>query len=406
MSNLEINNKDNFNAYAHTVNSTLFGGFTSKDLEIKTLEDWKYFFPEIIGQSTQMLNTLNTVCKIAKSNSAVLIYGESGTGKELIANAIHRLSLRADKRFVAINCSAIPESLLESELFGYEKGAFTGAVGKRSGLFEIADGGSVFLDEIGEMPSNLQAKLLRVLQEKKFIPIGGRALKSIDIRIIAATNIKLEEAISAGKFRLDLFYRLNVLPINIPPLRERKEDILLLLEHYLKHANIVHNVSNPCYFSDEVVEILYNYSWPGNVRELQNLVERLVLLSGGGQILVKHLPKEFISYNSDYNTQISDSVVSTKTYSNGANEGGFTTVVTDHENIRFSDDFSRFINQGISLTDYIENLENQIILYTLKKTNYNKNQAAKLLGINRTTLVEKIKKRKLLTHNTDPHSSS
>jgi len=234
------------------------GNRSARDLLFRdgplTGEHWRNSFPEIIGRSIPMMNVLETVSKVARSDSAVLIYGESGTGKELIAKALHRLSPRADKAFVAINCSAIPELLLESELFGYEKGAFTGADKRRAGKFEHASGGTIFLDEIGDMPAQLQAKLLRVLQEKRFTPIGSNESREADVRIIAATNVDLESAVKKQTFRLDLYYRLNVLPVQLPALRERSEDIPSLLEHFLEISNRAGG--GGCWFTPEAVDVL------------------------------------------------------------------------------------------------------------------------------------------------------
>jgi len=253
---------------------------------------WRQALSEIVGKSEAMEKVLATIGKVARSDAPVLIHGESGTGKELVARALHRLSQRAGRRFLAINCSAIPETLLESELFGYVKGAFTGADKGRKGYFEEAAGGTLFLDEIGEMPPRLQAKLLRVLQEKQFSPVGSNEVKYADVRVITATNVDLEDAVAHQRFRLDLFYRLNVLPILLPPLRDRKGDVRLLLDYFIEHSNQVHSLHNPCYMNPEVYQCLERYSWPGNVRELQNLVERLVVMSGGGMITLEALPSE------------------------------------------------------------------------------------------------------------------
>ena len=252
-------------------------------------------FPEIVGSSAGLRKVLDLVARIAPSDSGVLIQGESGTGKELIAAAVHRLSTRNKQRMLAINCSAIPENLLESELFGHEKGAFTGADRTRRGYFELATGSTVFLDEIGDMTTHLQSKLLRVLQEKKYIRLGGTETRTADARIIAATNINLEEAIQdEGKFRLDLYYRLNALPVHLPPLRERKEDIEELLLHFLKIYNRSCAPKTPCFFHPETIALLRDYAWPGNVRQLQNLVERLILTTGGGELRINNLPVEFL----------------------------------------------------------------------------------------------------------------
>ncbi|MEC4685449.1 MAG: sigma-54 dependent transcriptional regulator [Nitrospirota bacterium] len=246
-----------------------------------------YRLENIIGKSPRMQGLLNIIPKIAQSSSSVLITGESGSGKELVARAIHNISPRAEKAFVAINCASLPEGLLESELLGYMKGAFTGATHNKEGLFEIAHAGSIFLDEIGEMPFNIQAKILRVIETGTFRRLGGTNDITVDVRVIAATNKDLKKAIKAGEFREDLFYRLNVVPVHIPPLRERKEDIPLLAEHFLKkfgHGEIG--------ISPEAMRVMVNYSWPGNVRELENVIERTVLLTEHDIILPGDLPSE------------------------------------------------------------------------------------------------------------------
>jgi Nif-specific regulatory protein len=226
--------------------------------------------------------------KVAPSAATVLMTGESGTGKELVARAIHESSKRKNKPFIKVNCAAIPENLLESELFGHEKGAFTDAVMAKPGKFEIADKGTLFLDEIGELPLALQAKILRVLQEKLFERVGGNRTMKADVRILAATNVDLEEAAKNGLFRIDLFYRLNVVPIILPPLRERKEDIPLLLEYFLKASN--KRNEKKIRMSQEFLDFMIEYYWPGNVRELQNMVERLVILTDGNILRVNDLP--------------------------------------------------------------------------------------------------------------------
>jgi Nif-specific regulatory protein len=244
----------------------------------------------IIGQSRSMQEVFTTIEKVAPSRATALLLGESGTGKELVARAIHEASPRRDKNFVKINCAALPENLLESELFGHEKGAFTGAVTSRAGRFELADGGTIFLDEIGELPLSLQAKLLRILQEQQFERLGGTRTLKVDVRIIAATNINLGDAVACGTFRNDLYYRLNVLPFHLPPLRERKSDIPILLNHFLCASN-ERNDKN-VELSQEVLDFLMHYNWPGNVRELQNLIERLVILTDKGILSVSDLPPE------------------------------------------------------------------------------------------------------------------
>ena len=242
----------------------------------------------IIGQSKVMAEVFHLIDRVAPSGATALLLGESGTGKELVARAIHQASPRAGMPFVKVNCAALPENLLESELLGHEKGAFTGATAFKKGKFELAHGGTMFLDEIGELPVNLQAKLLRVLQEKQFERLGGTRTISVDVRIIAATNVNLEQAVDEGLFRADLFYRLNVVPIVLPPLRDRREDIPLLTDFFLRDSN--RRNKKRVRFSSEMVEFLKRYDWPGNVRELQNLVERLVIMSSGDQARVADLP--------------------------------------------------------------------------------------------------------------------
>ncbi|MBU1209026.1 MAG: sigma-54 dependent transcriptional regulator [Proteobacteria bacterium] len=262
-------------------------GQENRELKEQLREKFKVDF--IVSTSRQMGEALNLVGRVAQSQATVLILGESGTGKELIARAIHYSSLRADKPLVKVNCAALPENLLESELFGHEKGAFTGAVARRIGRFEQADRGSIFLDEIGDLSPSLQMKLLRVLQEKEFERLGSNQTIKSDVRVIAATNRNLEEAIQKGTFREDLYYRLNVVTISLPPLRERKEDIAPLVEHFLKKYNR-ENKKNATSLSKEVRDLLMNYHYPGNVRELENIMERAVVLCRGETLTVQDLP--------------------------------------------------------------------------------------------------------------------
>jgi Nif-specific regulatory protein len=247
----------------------------------------------IIGNSKAMHDVLTVVEKVAPTKATVLLLGESGTGKELVARAIHQASPRKEKSFIKINCAALPENLLESELFGHERGVFTGALSARKGRFELADGGTIFLDEIGEMDINIQAKFLRVLQEQKFERLGGTRTIEVDVRVIAATNRSLEQAVVNGNFRADLYYRLNVVPLKLPPLRNRPEDIPPLIEYFLGKSN-VRNHKN-VRISREVLQFLQGYPWPGNVRELQNLVERLVILSDGRYIKLFDIPSVMLA---------------------------------------------------------------------------------------------------------------
>jgi len=248
----------------------------------------KYSLPNIIGASDRMQEVFESVHRVSDSKATVILYGESGTGKELIAKAIHYMSPRSKWSFIKFNCASIPEGLLESELFGHEKGAFTGAINARKGRFELANGGTILLDEVGDLPINLQPKILRVLQEREFERVGGEKTIKVDIRLLAATSRNLEDLVSKGRFREDLFYRLNVVPIFMPPLRERKEDIPLLVEFFLKKYNEENN--KEVSFSPETLRILVDFNWPGNVRELENTIERLVVMSGSNNIRPSDLP--------------------------------------------------------------------------------------------------------------------
>ncbi len=313
---------------------------------------------KLIGQSPVMQNLYRIIRRVANTDSTVLITGESGTGKELIANAIHYQSNRRDMPFVPINCGAIPEELLESELFGHEKGAFTGAFKERRGRFELANKGTVFLDEIGEMSPKLQVKLLRFLQETKFQRVGGSKTIEVDVRILAATNKDLERAVTEGEFREDLFYRLNVIPIQVPPLREREGDVPLLIQFFLKQHCFKKDIPLKR-MARSAVESLQQYDWPGNVRELENVIERLVILSDNDEIQIHELPGRM---------QIKQQV--------------------EMKDIVLGDD-------GINLKETLDELENRLILDALQKSGGVKNKAAKLLGLNRTTLIEKMKKKQI-----------
>jgi len=248
----------------------------------------RYSLPNIIGSSDKMQSVFEAVHRVANSKATVLLYGESGTGKELIAKAIHYMSSRAKLPFVKFNCASIPEGLLESELFGHERGAFTGAINARKGRFELANGGTILLDEVGDLPVNLQPKILRVLQEREFERVGGERTIKVDVRLVAATGRNLEELVSKGKFREDLYYRLNVVPIFMPALRVRKEDIPILIEHFLKLFNEENNKNVSIY--PEALRILVDYNWPGNVRELENTIERIVVMSCRNTIKPSDLP--------------------------------------------------------------------------------------------------------------------
>lgn len=267
--------------------------------ENEGLRTSKHVTPDgIIGQSEALHDVLRLCERVAKSTATVLLLGETGTGKELTARHIHALSPRSAKPFIGINCAALSETLLESELFGHEKGAFTGAIAKKLGRFELADGGTLFLDEIGDISHATQVKLLRVLQEKEFVRVGGTATVGCDVRIVAATNRDLKAAIEDGGFREDLYYRLNVFPINLPPLRRRREDISMLVQSFVRASAKELGVSVPT-VSPEVTAMLTSHSWPGNIRELQNVVDRMVLMCDGGEILPMHVPRELVGETSE-----------------------------------------------------------------------------------------------------------
>jgi len=320
----------------------------------------KYRFENFVGDSRPIQKVFELIEKVADTDSTVLITGESGTGKELIAKAIHYNSYRRDNPMVVINCGAIPEALLESELFGHEKGAFTGAHKARIGRFEMANGGTVFLDEIGDMSPNLQVKLLRVLQEHQFERVGSTKTIKVDVRIIAATNMNLISAVDKSTFREDLYYRLNVIPMRVPPLRHRKSDIPLLIDFFIKKFNREKR-KYVTGFTSEATDILLDHDWPGNVRELENLVERVVILSNGDEVGLEDIPESI-------------------------KEG---TKTIDHVKVAIPK------RGGIPFDDAVEEYEKQLILQALSEANWVKTKAARLLNMNRTTLIEKMKRKKL-----------
>lgn len=315
----------------------------------------------IIGNSEGMQQVYKTIGRVADKNVTVLILGESGTGKEMVAHAIHINSNRKEGPLVKVNCAAIPENLLESELFGHEKGAFTGAVGSKMGKFELADGGTIFLDEIGEMPTSAQVKLLRVLQEREIERVGGTSPLKIDVRIIAATNRDLEQDVKEGIFREDLFYRLNVVPIMIPALRQRKEDIPMLIEFFArKHCGSMGRET--CTFSPEAMEMLQRYNWPGNVRELENVCERAMVMAKGEMVIPDDIP--------------------------------YFSIRAEEKGINFDGLMDAF--EGITLKELSSEFEKQVILKALNKHNWNRTQTAETLGLNRRSLYAKMKELSLL----------
>ena len=316
----------------------------------------RYDFSRIIGNSNPMRQVYEQVTQVARTNTTVLLRGESGTGKEMIAHALHYNSLRAGKAFVKVSCAALPDTLIESELFGYEKGAFTGAQARKKGRFELADGGTLFLDEIGDLDLSTQIKLLRVIQEREFMRLGGIDTIKVDVRIIAATNVDLKKLVDDGRFREDLYYRLNVINIRVPPLRERKEDIPLLTEFFTK--KYCDENAKPLYrFSSEALKVLMDHHWPGNVRELENVVERAVVLSLGEIIGRDLLPDTITSPSSRFATL-----------------GSF--------------DMSR----SSSLFEIMDSFERRIIIEMLEQTGWSQTEAADNFRIPLSTLNQKIKR--------------
>src|SRR5215470_10177350 len=317
---------------------------------------------EIVARSEKMLEILSFVEQIAPARTTILITGESGTGKELIARAIHNHSSRADKPFVTVNSANLPAELLESELFGHVRGAFTGALAAKKGYFEVADGGSIFLDEIGTISMETQAKLLRVIQERDFTPLGDTTRKQVDVRIIAATNVDLKQAVAEGSFREDLYYRLNVIAINLPPLRDRAEDILPLAQHFLRKYAAENGRAISDHVSPEVLSLLEAHRWPGNVRELENVIERAVIVARGSQISKEDLREEII------NPQRTTS------------EAGGQKLATQID-----------LSRGISFYDEVNRFQIELIRRALEITGGHQSRAAKLLGMNTTTLNSKIR---------------
>jgi two-component system response regulator PilR (NtrC family) len=313
-----------------------------ENLELKKELGERYSFANLVGKSRSMQQVYQFIEKVADSKATVLITGESGTGKEVVAKAIHYNSRRKEQAFVAINCGAIPENLLESELFGHEKGAFTGAVQQKAGLFEVADGGTVFLDEIAELPAMMQVKLLRVLQEQEFRRVGGTRTLQVDVRLIAATNKDLDQEVADEHFREDLFYRLNVIRVNLPPLRERREDIPLLVEHFLHKQTGEQEARVP----EKMLRRLLDYHWPGNIRELENTIERCVVLGNGGALDEESLPSHIRSRGQAAGTALEE-----------------------------------IPDEGLDLDAYLGAIEKDILLKALDKVGGVRKRAAELLGI-------------------------
>jgi sigma-54 specific flagellar transcriptional regulator A len=322
-------------------------------------QDIDYLIKELVGTSTAIKNIRLMIRQVAQSDSNILILGESGTGKEVIASCIHHLSNRRSKPFVPLNCGAIPSELIESELFGHEKGAFTGAIAKRPGRFEMASHGTLFLDEIGDMPLSMQVKLLRVLQERKIERVGSSTSIDIDVKIISATNKNLEDMITQGTFREDLYYRINVIPIHVPTVRERADDIPILINNQIE--KISKRIINNTMFTDEAIQAMCRYTWPGNIRELANFIERMVVIC-----------HDRVITENDINEQLSK-------------------VKSRHQSLPLSYD-----SNGFNLKNYLSSIEQQLINIALEKTDGIVSAAAEYLDLRRTTLIEKMKKYKLL----------
>lgn len=341
----------------------------------------------IIGQSTTLAKVFKDLAKVAPTDSTVLVTGESGTGKELLVRALHANSKRADKPFVPINCGAIPKELLESELFGHEKGAFTHAIRSRPGRFELADGGTIFLDEIGEMDLSLQVKILRVLQEKEIERVGGTGVKKVDVRVVAATNRDLEREVAQGRFREDLYYRLNVIPLHLPPLRERGGDVLLLARHFLE--TFCRKKGRPVLaLSNDAKRILQAYSWPGNVRELVNFMERLSILVEGDIVNPQDLPAKILDQVGDIGI-LPEPVEETPLPAHVISQ----QVIPADPGVFAWPDLAILEQKGMNLKEFLDAIEDRLIDEALTKADGVKNQAAEILGIKRTTLIEKLKKR-------------
>lgn len=311
-------------------------------------------FSTIIGQSPALESLIRSARIVASTDVTILIKGETGTGKEVLANAIQKSSARADKSFITLNCATLPESLVESELFGHKKGSFTGAMANKEGLFQAADGGTLFLDEINSLPLSIQGKLLRFLESGECLAVGDTKPYKVNVRVIAATNTDLHSLIKRGEFRQDLFYRLNVVPLELPSLQERTEDIDMLIKHFLNHFTREHSIKAPS-FSRQALKVLRHYSWPGNIRELRNLCERLSILLAGRTIEPENLPYEFIAETSGVK----------------AEKTGFTLP---------------------TLGIHLEDLEADLIHQALERTNGNRSQSARLLGISRDTLLYRMQK--------------
>ncbi len=329
-------------------------------------------FSGLIGSSELMLGLFGLLERVADSDSTLLVSGESGTGKEVVARGLHISSPRSKGPFVPVHCGAIPETLLESELFGHEKGAFTGATSFRAGRFEMAHKGTIFLDEVADMSPALQVKILRVLQEREFERVGGVKTLKVDVRVVAASNQDLEIAVNEKRFREDLYYRLNVIPVTLPPLRARREDIPLLVEHFMSRLE-TRKGRRVDGISPKAMKMLMEYDWPGNVRELENIIERLVILKGGGVIEPFDLPQKF-----------------------SGNMGGFGGLVPPGGGVNGMG-CVEIPEEGVNMNAMVEKFERDLLMKALGQSDWVKSKAARLLSIKRTTLVEKMKRMNIAT---------
>lgn len=354
-------------------------------------------FRSLVGTSKSMNDVRFLIEQVAKNPASVLVLGESGTGKEVVARNIHDLSDRAKGTFVPVNCGAIPAELLESELFGHEKGAFTGAISARKGRFELAEGGTLFLDEIGDMPQPMQVKLLRVLQERTFERVGGSKSLKADVRIIAATHQNLEDMIKTGDFREDLFYRLNVFPIETPALRDRKEDIPLLLKELLNRFE--HEQKRTVRFTDKAIESLMEHSWQGNVRELSNLIERMLIMYGDQIVDVAELPRKYQhidveEYTPQYPEELQEQEAINELFS-GFDYDEYDDEAEQETSVESENEIVNghiLPSEGLNLKEHLADLEVSLITQSLTKHDYVVARAAETLGMRRTTLVEKMRK--------------
>jgi len=342
---------------------------------------------EFIGQAASLKKLQELLVRVAKSNSTLLITGESGTGKERVARMVHGMSSRQNHPFIPVNCGAIPEGLIESELFGHEKGSFTGALSQRPGRFELAEGGTLFLDEIGELPLALQVKLLRVLQERTYERVGSATQRKADIRILAATHRNLEQMVSTGQFREDLYYRISVIPVEIPPLRHRTEDIPLLVNYFVSRW-VREERGEPVRFSNPVMDIFCRYPWPGNIRELENLVERFLVLKAGEMVHPEDLPEKFSHAAACIEEQPEEFSVSSE-----ALKGALIPSVSSGGDMAsaFGEIISNTV-EHIDLSNMLAEIERDLIQKALERFGGNKTKASEFLGMNRTTLIEKLKR--------------